>query len=367
MKPSIKEFVFMVQALTNGDYPKFVLGGYCDRQLPAFVYHKVKYDIFDQHLAHLQRNGYYTLTADEYCQALSHHRYSNSRVVMLTFDDGLNNLFTTVYPLLKKYSFKAVAFIMPAWIGKAGMVTWEQVAEMHSSGLVDFQSHSHHHAAIFVSETVLDFFQSNREIASVPWAAPMVNRAEGDRLLDHSDVGCPIFPAASRMSDARRYFPDPGLEAICMQTVRGRGGEQSLKHREGRRNLLKTIQHYQSTALKRGYYETPEQQRQAICKELTLSKRAIEERLPQKSVGHFSFPWNQSGTVARSLFKECDYNSAYTGLTAGQTRHPVDGTYELPRVNGDFLPRLPGKGRRSLMSILLFKLQRRLTQGEPYW
>lgn len=72
--------------------------------------------------------------------------------VLLTFDDGPESNFTLLYPLIKQYRYPVLLALETGWItgqvsndafGKNGFVTWAQLREMKSSGLVEFATHSH--------------------------------------------------------------------------------------------------------------------------------------------------------------------------------------------------------------------------------
>jgi peptidoglycan/xylan/chitin deacetylase (PgdA/CDA1 family) len=77
------------------------------------------------------------------------------KAVLLTFDDGLASFYENVYPLLKKYNFKAVFAVVTKWTedGSAPdygfkdsnpkMANWKQLKEMSKSGLVEVVSHSY--------------------------------------------------------------------------------------------------------------------------------------------------------------------------------------------------------------------------------
>ena len=129
--------------IASGRYPAFVYGNrFPPDELPVFCFHSVHPDTFEKILQFLLLNKYHSLTADE-CHAFLQNgkRFAKRRNILMTFDDGTGSLWTVAYPLLKKYGFKATAFIVPgvikesdvlgrnledAWSGKA---TMKQVLE----------------------------------------------------------------------------------------------------------------------------------------------------------------------------------------------------------------------------------------------
>jgi peptidoglycan/xylan/chitin deacetylase (PgdA/CDA1 family) len=68
--------------------------------------------------------------------------------VVLTADDGHKTVYTDLFPLIKKYQIPVTLFIYPSAISNPSApyaMTWEQLAEMKASGLVDIQSHTFWH------------------------------------------------------------------------------------------------------------------------------------------------------------------------------------------------------------------------------
>jgi peptidoglycan/xylan/chitin deacetylase (PgdA/CDA1 family) len=80
-----------------------------------------------------------------------------SKPVLLTFDDGYVSFYDYVLPLLKAYQYPAVLALVGSWMetapnetvayGREGMprsslLSWEQVREIESDGLVEIASHS---------------------------------------------------------------------------------------------------------------------------------------------------------------------------------------------------------------------------------
>lgn len=102
----------------------------------------VKPEVFDETLRLLSKDGYNYLFADEYFKG------NGSKSVVLTFDDGYEDNYTNMFPILKKYSAKATVFLITDLIGSAGYLTEDQIREMSESGLVRFGSHTKTHCSM---------------------------------------------------------------------------------------------------------------------------------------------------------------------------------------------------------------------------
>jgi peptidoglycan/xylan/chitin deacetylase (PgdA/CDA1 family) len=136
----------------RGGMPRFVTSrkpvapGSC---IPVFCYHIVDVEELRQDLAFLTRNGYTTLDADQLADHMEGQRPAPARSVVLTIDDGMRDLYTQAFPLLKESDHRAVAFIAPGLHrhhDRPGrLCSWAEIKEMHLSGSVDFQPHTLEH------------------------------------------------------------------------------------------------------------------------------------------------------------------------------------------------------------------------------
>ena len=64
--------------------------------------------------------------------------------IILTFDDGYEEDFTTTYPFLKSKGIRATSYLITNDIGKKGYLSWDQVRTMAEDGW-DFQCHTFTH------------------------------------------------------------------------------------------------------------------------------------------------------------------------------------------------------------------------------
>jgi len=109
---------------------------------------------FERQMKYLYDNQYKTLSLDEFYKW--HHNKTKlpAKTVVLTFDDGDYEFYHLVYPILKKYNFKATMFIVGTRTGEtteeykdvetAYYLGWDKINEMKKeySG-VSFQSHTY--------------------------------------------------------------------------------------------------------------------------------------------------------------------------------------------------------------------------------
>jgi peptidoglycan/xylan/chitin deacetylase (PgdA/CDA1 family) len=144
-----------MRAALLGGLPRFVVSekpAELGNIIPVFCYHTIDHETFEADLHFLQRNEYIAIDADALLEHLQRRRPAPARAVVLTFDDGPRNLRQVVFPLLRRFGQRAVAFIAPGFHADQPApdvpdrpCTWDEIREMHDSGFVDFQSHTFEH------------------------------------------------------------------------------------------------------------------------------------------------------------------------------------------------------------------------------
>lgn len=134
--------------------------------VPVLMYHAVgnncwgyaelfvKPSEMEKQLAYLVDNGYDPIWFEDL-----EHVEDYDKPVLLTFDDGYDDNYTELFPLLKKYNVKATIFIIGQDVsGINHKMNEEQIREMAASGLVSMQSHSYTHGNMgSMSEETLEY------------------------------------------------------------------------------------------------------------------------------------------------------------------------------------------------------------------
>jgi peptidoglycan/xylan/chitin deacetylase (PgdA/CDA1 family) len=100
---------------------------------------------FEAQLEWLQRNGWRVLRLAELADFLAGKAAVPAKSVVITIDDGYESVYRHAWPLLKKYGFPATLFVYSDFIGARDGLSWAQLQEMASSGVMDIQSHSKSH------------------------------------------------------------------------------------------------------------------------------------------------------------------------------------------------------------------------------
>lgn len=133
-------------------------------RVPILVYHSVRpytagmsrlvrrYTVppesLDAQLRYLQQNGYTVISFESLVNAMTSASATlPAKPVVLTFDDGWEDLYRHAFPILRKYHDTATFFIFTNGIGDRDFMTWSQLATMQAAGM-DIESHSVSHPCL---------------------------------------------------------------------------------------------------------------------------------------------------------------------------------------------------------------------------
>jgi peptidoglycan/xylan/chitin deacetylase (PgdA/CDA1 family) len=361
--------------LVLGRYPEFVRGGALPRgHVPVFVFHSLEPASFGRRLAFLAANGYVTLSAGDYFEFLMGTRPVPDRAVVLTFDDGRGSLWTVGAPLLRRHGMTGVVFLVPGRTvarpgmpptidddpaaavpaGDEGLLSWEQITALAKSGVFEFQSHTHTHARVHVRPRVVGFVTPESRRGYEAFDVPMIHTGGRDLMGEEIPLGTPILASEPRMGEARRFYEDPAIRAEALRVVAEGGGEAFFACEGWEPALRRTVKQRVP-----GRWETAAEREAAIRRELTESKRAIEERT-SRPVIHLCHPWHVAGPTALRLMREIGYRTAFAGKVPGVPLTLSGGDpFRIARIGEDYVETLPGDGRVAVGDVLRRKWRRR--------
>lgn len=323
--------------------PAFVRGGtLAPGDIPVFTFHSLAPRSFERRMRFLKNAGYRTLGIREYLDALTGRRPAPERSVLITIDDGRATTWTVGFPILRALGLRAVAFVVtsvvcdsedlgptiadlpePQWgplvarddLKDQPFITWGEARAMRE--VIDVESHTHWHARIPVGDalagTMSDAMRSGYGVFDRPFLW-----TDGTLVRDASlPSGTPLPASAPRLA--------------------GRPAHRSLD----------------------GTFESPAEVEAAIRFDLAEARRLIRERTgaDAKTV---CYPWHVYSDLAKRIAAETGHEAAFAGKAdAGPAiSRPGCDLFALARVGEDYVERMPGPGRRSLLSVLGDKLRR---------
>lgn len=102
-----------------------------------------------------------------------------------------------------------------------------------------------------------------------------------------------------------------------------------------------------------------------IAQDLAAARALLDERL-RKKVRHLAFPQYAGTGEAIRAGLSCGYRGFWWGLLQGRRGNGVgDALTHITRLSGDFIRRLPGEGRATLMNVIRRRYQSRMLLATP--
>ncbi|MEI6645089.1 MAG: polysaccharide deacetylase family protein [bacterium] len=155
-------------------YPRVLLYHACDQMVFPGMPRRLNMNPcrLEQQLVWLKRQGYSFLTASE---LIVRSKKADTLCACITFDDGFEDNYTCLFPLLKKHQIKITLFVakQSVFTGKP-MLREAQIKEMSASGLVEFGGHTVTHIDLnaTVSDVAETEIQENKQWLEVVTGKP---------------------------------------------------------------------------------------------------------------------------------------------------------------------------------------------------
>jgi peptidoglycan/xylan/chitin deacetylase (PgdA/CDA1 family) len=164
---------------------------------PNFVSPK----LFEWQLEFLKKNKYNVISLDELIAAYEAQKPLPRNSVVLTFDDGNLNNYTSAFALLKKYNFPATFFVPSHFVNQEKRLTTGQMKEMLAHGMT-IGSHAQTHAYLpDLSE------------------AELQEEIKGSKLDLEKELGVKIdfiaYPVGGFNDRIKQIVKDAGYRAAC--------------------------------------------------------------------------------------------------------------------------------------------------------
>ena len=145
---------------------------------PVNSQYYVSPDKFEEQMKLLRDWEYTTITTEMLVKALTEGSALPPRPILITFDDGNLDNYTTAFPIMQKYGFTGVLYIVDNYIGADKYMSVYQIKEMASAGW-EVGSHSGNH----VDLTAIEMQRQRHEIVD-------------SRMFLKKELGLPILTFA---------------------------------------------------------------------------------------------------------------------------------------------------------------------------
>ena len=348
--------------LIAGRYPRFVFGGRVGRLLPVFHFHDEQPDDFERKLQYLAANRYRTVGADDIFSFIRGGSLPE-RAVALCFDDAWASVWGTAGPLLTRYGFRAILYVIPGRTDDAAacrerttsvpgspFATWPELRALVDEGSFEVQSHTFSHAMIPTASTPTGFVTPDFDSSSY-LGRPLVRSADDNEdgtrtrpVFDTpEDLGAPLYPARSRMSEAPRVQRAHNVREACLRLVAAEGGRDFFARPDWRQRLESTA----AAAGTEARTESALEQQRSIEWELDAARAELNARLHTNTVNHVCLPWGVSGPQTALALERLGIHTAVANRMPGVFAvQPGDDPFWLKRLPNKYIYRLPGEGRR---------------------
>ena len=226
--------------------------------LPVLMYHHISPkpglvtcspENFRAQMAWLAKNGWTTLSASAFAEAVASGQVPK-KSVLVTFDDGYLDNWVYAHPVLQEFGQQATIFLITGWIGEGpqrphagqpgapdvpthkqamaaaaegklddAFLRWSEVEAMRAAGTVEFHSHTHSHTR---------------------WDRKIADQAERDAALA-ADLAASRATLAARLGEASPHLCWPqGYYDVAYQRVARAAGFTHLyttEHGVARRDV----------------------------------------------------------------------------------------------------------------------------------
>lgn len=117
-----------------------------DVVVPILLYHHIGFSLkdeqvyyvspetFDQQMNLLYQWGYQTISVELLARAINQGAELPPKPIVLTFDDGSDTTYSTALPIMQRYGFRGVAYIVYNYIGITHYMNVDQIRALHAAG-----------------------------------------------------------------------------------------------------------------------------------------------------------------------------------------------------------------------------------------
>jgi hypothetical protein len=335
--------------------------------VPALLYYHINYEnsnsvtpeAFEEQLKYLKQEGYATISKEQLGEFMKSGKRNFEKAVLITLDGGYLDTWVYAYPLLKKYGFSAISFVISwnveedEYLGfnlddyYSGKITkdmlpncnsniieeggikrklerrlcWREVREMEKSGIIDIQPSSKFHRKVYASDKIIGF------------NSPLSLSNQDAMLRGDERLGTPDFERQPEFI-TKEFIVYQDLRDKLAQFVKDNGYLSFFKKPNWENELYDIVDDYkkEKSIGTIGEWETDEQLNKRIYSDLEVSKGEIGWET-KKICKAFAWPWGAYNERSLEIAKKVGFEYIFT--TKEGTNSYGDSTYEIKRIKID--------------------------------
>jgi len=213
--------------------------------VPILIYHRVdnadknpttlKVEDFDAQMKFLVDNGYHAIMPADLLDAWQHGKPLPKNPVVITFDDGHEDIYKNVFPILQKYNMRVTVFIVTNHIGMKDYLSWDFVRALQAGGYMDFESHtmSYKDLTKLKGDKLWNEIYGSKQ--AIEWylkkPAKFIAYPEGKYTLDAEDTSKEVGFRAGFIEDYGLAVNDSNSYVLTRIPVRGSNSHTLLRFR----------------------------------------------------------------------------------------------------------------------------------------
>ena len=156
---------------------------------------------FREQMRYLRQHDYRVIHLSELREFIAGNQQLPKRAVVVSIDDGYRSVYEVAWPIIRQYRIPTTLFVYSDFLNTGGGLTWAQLQEMATSGLVDVQPHSKSHGNLRERGNLNDDAYRRMLKEEVTQPAELIRRQLG---IDVHSFGYPYGAANEQVIDELR-------------------------------------------------------------------------------------------------------------------------------------------------------------------
>jgi len=287
----------------------------------------VKKEIFLSQMNFLKRNNYYTCNWDELYDHIQGIKKLPEKTVMIHFDDGFLDNWTTVFPIMKNLNLKFSILVSCDFIDQSkkvrkfidnpceenldnwwGYLNIEEMKLMEDSKLCDIQFHAKTHTWYENSPEIIDIYNGKKMYPHLLWNSNETLKPKWLKYKKYAEHGYPVFSHSKSLELEKRFIPSQEMV------------EEMLSSYSKDISVQQNISKYKKILFKymkkknEGRFEKHYEKEKRLHEELHLSRNKLSKLL-NKDINYLVFPGGGNSRESVALTKKYGYRLISKGTS----------------------------------------------------